>query len=209
MTEESQSAATGESGQTSVVLGEADVLRCVPGLRALLLRLTRNLDATNDLTQEVIIAVILAVRAGRLREPAALAAYVHQVARNQVASQVSKPKLTLMDELPDLVPVWNERVQTPLEAIEADELRMLALAVLAELPTDRDRAVISGYYIDGLSKPELMAKLGLPADQFDRVISRARMRMRERLLARMNERPGRVREGLPPEHLVSREQRAL
>jgi|GEM_PF-2267501 len=207
MLEGEQSLAVG--GVSNAVLTEHDVLRCVPGLRALLLRLTRNVDTTNDLAQEVVIAVILAVRAGRLREPGALAAYVYQVARNKVATQGARPKITLVDELPETGGMWNERPLTPLEHFEAHELRGLALAVLEELPTERDRELIIGYYVDGLGKPELMQKLGLAPDQFDRVISRARGRMRERLSAKMNEQPGMLRGSSPPRLLFSKEQKAL
>lgn len=189
-------------------LTEADVLRCVPGVRALLLRLTRNLETTNDLAQETVIAVILAVREGRVREPGALAAYVYQVARNKVATLSSRPSLALVEELPE-ASVWGERPLTPLEHFEAGELRELALAVLGELGNERDRALITGYYIEGLSKPELMQRMMLNADQFDRVISRARGRMRERLLAKMNGQPAAMRGSAPSGHSFPKDQKAL
>ena len=105
--------------------------------------------------------------------------------------------------------MWGERPLTPLEHCEAGELRELALAVVDELSTERDRALIRAYYIDGSSKAELMRTLGLTADLFDRVISRARLRMRERLLAKMNSQPGRVRASAAPALSSSQDHGAL
>lgn len=161
------------------------LLGCVPGLRALLLRMTRNLEITNDLAQDVLLVAWQALQAGRIREPAALPAYLHQCARHAVYAQGRRPQPVAMDELPEVESFWGERPKTPLECCEDDELRVLAQQVLADLPTERDRAVITGYYVDGEAKPELMARLGLGADHFDRVISRARGRMRELLAAKL------------------------
>jgi RNA polymerase sigma factor (sigma-70 family) len=177
---------SGTSAAEAKPLTESDVLRCIPGLRALLLRLTRNPDTVNDLAQEVILAVILAIRAERVREPAALAAYVAQTARNMVMMAGRKKQPLLLDELPEMEQFWGERTRTPLENCEAADLRDMARAVLSELPTQRDRDLITAFYEHGLDKPELMQRFGLTKEQFDRVISRARGRMRELLLARMN-----------------------
>lgn len=88
-------------------------------------------------------------------------------------------------------------------------MRELALAVLGELGNERDRSLITGYYIEGLSKPELMQRMMLNADQFDRVISRARGRMRERLLAEMNGQPAAMRGSAPSGPLSPRTKGAV
>ena len=81
----------------------------------------------------------------------------------------------------------QDRQKTPLEQCEEDELRRLARSVLAELPVQRDRDLLVGYYIDGAGKAELMQRLELSADQFDKVLFRARTRMRDRLREKMQE----------------------
>ncbi len=178
------------------VLVDADVLTRIPGLRAVVLRLTRNLDTTNDIVQDAVMAVIAAVRAGRIRDSAALTAYMHQVARNMVAGQFNKPRLTLVEELPD-DSLWSERPRTPLELLESQALQQLALSVLSELSTERDREVLTGYYIEGLSKTELMRKMEMTADRFDRVISRARGRMRDKMSEKLNGDSSSVRDSDP------------
>lgn len=183
---EGSAAPPASSDDQQATLSERDVLSRLPGVRALLFRQTRDLEVTSDLTQEVMLSVIIAMRAGRIREPAALTAYVHQTARNTLSMHRRKMQPVIMEELPEQVPMWAERPLSPLERCEQVELNTMALAVLDELPTERDREIVRGFYVDGQDKPELMARLELSDRQFDRVISRARGRMRDLLLKKLN-----------------------
>ncbi len=178
-------------------LSEEAAMRCLPGVRALLLRKTRDPELTKDLAQEVIFAVILAVREGRIRDAAALPAYVQQTARNMLSMHRRKMQPIAMGELPEVEAMWSERPLSPLEHCEQSQLNAMALAVLEELPTDRDRAIVRGYYVEGHDKPELMARLGLNKAQFDRVISRARRRMRDLLHEKLNSSNAKVRGASP------------
>lgn len=178
-------------------LSEQAVLRCVPGLRALLLRITQNIELTNDLAQEVLLSVILSVRAGRIREPSALPAYIHQTARNAAHMQRRQRATVAIEEIPESELRFEERPRTPLEYCEEAELRRLVRQVLDELPTQRDRDLVAGFYVQNLDKSELMQRFGLDKDQFDRVISRARGRMRDLLRAKMND-DGRALRGAGP-----------
>jgi len=188
-------------GQTAV-LAESDVVARLPGVRALILRMTHDTHLTNDLTQDVMIAVVLAIREGRIRQPEALAAYMHQSARHIVYAANRKLQPVTLGELPEQEAVWQDRQRTPLEQCEEDEVRRLARTVLAELPAQRDRDLLVGFYVDGVSKTELMQRLQLSADQFDKVIFRARTRMRDRLREKMqNARTG--MEGSAPSALTS------
>ena len=173
---------------TSDIKGAMEVLmRSVPGVRALLLRMTRDLEVTKDLTQDVTLAVWQIIQAGGLREPASLPAYVLQCARNAALAHARKFQPTTMGDLPEHEHVWANRPKTPLEFCEAQELSVLAKQSVTELPTQRDRDLIQGYYVEGQSKEELMSAFGLAKDQFDRVISRARGRMRDVLRHKLEE----------------------
>ncbi|GMV31627.1 MAG: hypothetical protein AMXMBFR59_37520 [Rhodanobacteraceae bacterium] len=174
-----------EADSPSDVLSESDVVARLPGVRAMILRMTRDVALTNDLTQDVALAVVVAVREGRIRHPEALAAYMHQSARHIFYAANRKPQPVALAELPDQESLWSDRPRTPLEHCEESELQRIAHEVLAELPTQRDRDLITGAYIEGANKGELMQRLQLTADQFDKVMFRARMRMRDRLREKM------------------------
>lgn len=166
---------------------ESEVVARLPGVRTLILRMTHDTHLTNDLTQEVLIAVLLAVREGRVRQPSALAAYMQQSARHIVYAANRKMQPVTVDELPDRESAWQDTPRTPLEHCEDAELQRFAREVLAELPAQRDRDLLIGFYVDGSSKAELMQRLALEAGQFDKVLFRARSRMRDRIREKMQQ----------------------
>ncbi|MBL8298902.1 MAG: sigma-70 family RNA polymerase sigma factor [Rhodanobacteraceae bacterium] len=178
-------------------LSESDVVGRLPGVRAMILRMTRDTALTNDLTQEVLIAVIVALRGGRIREPAALAAYMHQSARHIVYAAQRKSQPIPVAELPEHDSLWTDRPRTPLEHCEDDELQRIAHEVLAELPVERDRDLLRGFYLEGIDKNELMRRLELTPDQFDKVLFRARTRMRDRLRKKMQQPTESLRDTAP------------
>jgi RNA polymerase sigma factor (sigma-70 family) len=168
------------------------VRQCMPGLRALLLRLTRDVQLANDLMQEVLLAVMMAQREQRIEKPEALTAYIHQTARNRVLMWQRKATPEPMAELPEHESAWAESPKSPLECCEEHELGRLALQALQSLPVERDRELIVGFYVKAKSKAQLMEEYGLTREHFDRVISRARFRMRDLLHELMNPDSGAV-----------------
>jgi DNA-directed RNA polymerase specialized sigma24 family protein len=50
--------------------------------------------------------------------------------------------------------------------------------LLEELPTERDRQLLMRFYLDGIDKQQLCHDLGLSPKHFDRVLMRARSRLR-------------------------------
>ena len=165
-----------------------DLFRCSKGLKVLLLRMTRDPDLAKDLTQDVMESVLLAIRARRVHSVQALPAYIHACARNLVFANARRAHRTVLDNSADII----ESDATPLDHYEKSELAALAQKVLAELPTDRDRSLIRGFYIDGQSKQALMQTWQLERDHFDKVLSRARLRMRELMHEKLNHRTGAV-----------------
>ena len=165
-----------------------DLFRCSKGLKVLLLRMTRDPDLAKDLTQDVMESVLLAIRARRVHSVQALPAYIHACARNLVFANARRAHRTVLDNSADII----ESDATPLDHYEKSELAALAQKVLAELPTDRDRGLIKGFYIDGQSKQALMQTWQLDRDHFDKVLSRARSRMRELMHEKLNHRTGAV-----------------
>jgi len=152
-----------------------DLFRCSKGLKIILLRMTRDPDLANDLSQDVLENVLSAIKERRIRSVQALPAYLHACAKNMVIANARRAgRIVLNNEL-DLIDSDN----TPLDNFEKAELASMAQRVLAELPSERDHALIHGFYIEGKSKQALMQAWQLESDHFDKVLSRARLRMRE------------------------------
>jgi RNA polymerase sigma factor (sigma-70 family) len=144
---EGVSGGSDEADSPAAELSESDVVARLPGVRAMILRMTRDATLTDDLTQDVLIAVVVALREGRIRQPEALAAYMHQSARHIVYAAHRKPQPIAVSELPERESRWVDRPRTPLEQCEEDELHRIAHEVLAELPPQRDRDLLTDFYI--------------------------------------------------------------
>jgi hypothetical protein len=57
-------------------------------------------------------------------------------------------------------------------------LAQAVVALLEELPAERDRQLLMRFYLDGTDKQVLCRELGLSPKHFDRVLLRARTRLR-------------------------------
>jgi RNA polymerase sigma factor (sigma-70 family) len=162
----------------------ADLLTCTQGLKIVLLRLTRNRELAGELAQQVLTDVLQAIHQRRIRQVSALPGYVYTAARNAVFTHGRQVRLASN---------FESQVQdsplpiTPLEYCERQEISGFARQVLQELTSERDRRLIEEFYVAGRSKAELMVAWDIDRNLFDKVLSRARQRMRELLQKKMNE----------------------
>ena len=69
------------------------------------------------------------------------------------------------------------------QAVIADERRESLLENIDGLNLERDRQILLRFYMQEQTKDEICDALLLDKDHFDRVISRARKRLRERIQA--------------------------
>ena len=144
---------------------------------AMTLARTGEQEIARDLSQEVMLAVLRALREGRLRRSDNLAAYVLATARNRVSyyyrrrgvrSEVPLPA-ALESDLPD-----------PEEHLEDSQRREAARLALSRLsPTDRQVLYLSFY--ENLKPREISERLGLPSTVVRMRKSRALRRARAAL----------------------------
>jgi RNA polymerase sigma factor (sigma-70 family) len=170
-----ESVGTAGDGERATLPTDEDLFRCSKGLKIILLRMTRDPDLASDLCQDVLETVLQAIRAQRIQSVQALPAYLHACAKNIVMANARRAQRLVLDNDADAI----SPDATPLDHCEKAELCALAQKVLSELGSERDRALIQGFYVDGLSKQALMQTWQLDRDHFDKVLSRARLRMRE------------------------------
>jgi RNA polymerase sigma-70 factor, ECF subfamily len=120
---------------------------------------TRDPEAARDLTQDVMVAVVSALRDGHLREAERLAAFVYGTARNVVNNYLRTrsrlPKGDPIDAALDLAITPN-----PIENRERVALVQRALAALD--PTDRKILLMT--LVEGLKPGEIAERLGLTSE---------------------------------------------
>jgi RNA polymerase sigma-70 factor (ECF subfamily) len=140
----------------------------------------RWIDA-EDLTQETLHIVVERVRAGTIDDPRKVFAFAAATARNLALNAARKMlrQQTLVDS--DLVDELAQNLEMEQSELSDSDDRHLAQAVaqlLEELPTERDRQLLMRFYLDGTDKQQLCHELGLSPKHFDRVLMRARSRLR-------------------------------
>lgn len=116
---------------------------------------TRDYEAARDLTQDVFIAVLRALRRGKLREPEKLPGFIHGVARNLINNYLSSRARRAECELD----VESHRTD-PIEALEASERKRLLRRELAALDVV-DQQILLLALVDGASLREVAQRLNM------------------------------------------------
>ena len=140
----------------------------------------RWVDA-EDLTQETLQVVVERVRAGTIDDPRKVFAFAAATARNLALNQARKVlrQQTVVDsELVDELAQNLEMEQNELSDADDRQLAQAVMTLLDELPTQRDRQLLIRFYLEGTDKQQLCRELGLSPKHFDRVLMRARSRLR-------------------------------
>ena len=160
---------------------EALIVRDYPGLRRLLVRHAHDPALAADLLNDAICTTLEKWRAGQIARPEQICGYVFQVAlnllRNHRRSIAERPERRadseILERTPGNVASMDELVETGM----AQRVRTL----LQSMGNARDRDILKRFYLDEEGKESICRELGLLADQFDKVLHRARARLRDLL----------------------------
>lgn len=151
------------------------VARYSRGVSLLLRRLARSPSLAEDLHQETFRVVLEKARGGAIREPEKLAGFIRSTAKNLLLAH--RRKEARYDDL------GNEAERrTPagqLDRVLRDEEAVRVRELLGELRFDRDRQLLVRFYLSDDSKHEICRDLEVDPGRFNRVLHRARQRLRE------------------------------
>jgi RNA polymerase sigma factor (sigma-70 family) len=134
-------------------------------------------ETARDLTQEVMLAAVLAIRDGQLRDAERLAAFVFGTARNVINNH-----LRTRGRLPREHPIDDDKLvqaslRDPVEDNERSALLQRALAALDSI----DRTILWLTLVEGLKPGELGVRLGLTSEVVRTRKSRALKKTIERV----------------------------
>jgi RNA polymerase sigma-70 factor, ECF subfamily len=155
-----------------------------PGLRSLIFRAVRDRALAHDLLNEAIVIAWEHYRSGRIAQRERIAGYVYQVAMNLLRNY--RRKLSERDDRRASLQALDLQAATEMDAEERLEYQIAARVrdVVEDLPTARDREIVTRFYLDEDDKEVICNDLGLTHLHFDKVIHRARRRMKTLLEAR-------------------------
>jgi RNA polymerase sigma-70 factor (ECF subfamily) len=136
---------------------------------------------SEDLAQETLHIVVERVRARTIDDPRKVFSFAAATARNlalNAARKMLRQQTVVDSALVDELAQNLEMEQSDLSDADDHQLAQAVVAMLDHLPTDRDRQLLVRFYLDGSDKQQLCQELGLSPKHFDRVLMRARSRLR-------------------------------
>ena len=160
---------------------ESLIARQYTGLRLLIQRRTGDPEVAADILNQAACTTWEKWQTGQVHRPEQIGGYIFQVAMNLLRNRrrsVSERADRRSD--PDVIGTL------PSEASAEDrwldkKLGLRVKHILKELPTARDREILVRFYLQEEEKDAICRDLALDADQFDKVLHRARGRLKELL----------------------------
>ena len=165
------------------------VLRFSRPLGFLLQRRTGDREGARDLLQETFIAALRRLRAGELQRPEALPAFLRGIALNVVLGSERRTERRHMEYDMDAVHEVLDSQASAETRLEHGQTVALVKRVIGDMKVARDREVLVRFFLSDEDKSDICRSLGLDADHFDRVLHRARRRLKA-LLAVYHAGPG-------------------
>lgn len=126
-----------------------------------------------DIVQETLTRLLLAARQEKLRNAAALGAFLNGICRNVISEY--RRRWQRAEPMPETPPEPREKA---LPEAELFEMREAIARGLDELSA-RDRRVLRAYYLEEKTKDEILRLTGLSEDNFRVVLCRAKERFRQ------------------------------
>jgi RNA polymerase sigma-70 factor (ECF subfamily) len=151
-------------------------------IRLLLLYKTQNPDMAKDCCQQTLLITLIKIRAGDIVKPESLLSFLRHTATNVATTHFRKERR--------YIPLNDEAFSAPRgisndaeQDKDSETIRLMLNDILDLLTVERDREVLRRFYLRDEEKSIIRRDLDLSATHFDRVLYRAKIRLR-RLLDR-------------------------
>jgi RNA polymerase sigma-70 factor (ECF subfamily) len=152
------------------------------GLKLVLERRIKDPELVQDVFQETFQTVLLRLRQESIEQPDRLSAFIHRTALYLAVSHYRKESHRLPTaDVVQLDQILDDSANPYLQ-LAREQLRCAVMQLLDELDVPRDRELLMRHYLQDQDKLSLCAEFQLNSDQFDKVLSRARHRLKQLLL---------------------------
>lgn len=138
-------------------------------------------DRVYDLTQETFIVVIARMRINDIHDANRIGGFLRQTAINLANGDRRKYARQRTDNDNEGIGIVVDDAMGPSDSVELHELLAMIAELMDELPMERDRDLLRRYLVQDQAKPSLCRHYGLSSEHFDRVLHRARVRLKELL----------------------------
>lgn len=138
---------------------EAEFVLCVErGLHCILYRRLGRGDDTEDLCQEILMAVLAQVRAGKPDEPRRISGYIQSICRRMIADAI-RTRIVGRSTAP-LGEDAAAYTYSPETEVDRDRRLLIAEAMLQKL-TSHQREVLTRYYLQEQSEEQMCREMNL------------------------------------------------
>jgi RNA polymerase sigma-70 factor (ECF subfamily) len=133
----------------------------------------------DDKVHDTFVVVVLAIRKGELREPSRLMGFVRTIVRRQVAAHIDRVVHSRREQIDfdTSIRIADPRGNPEETAIFRQRAELIQ-KVLGEL-SDRDREILTRFYLREQSQDEICGEMALTETQFRLLKSRAKARFGE------------------------------
>ena len=123
-------------------------------VKLILMKRTRDSQLSSDLAQDTFILTIQKLRAGDLRNPAALPGFIRQIAVNLSIEHFRKEKRYVSSD-DGIISLHATHRDQKAEQMDRRQVREMLEEVLSQLAQPRDREILTRF--EGLSRPSRIA----------------------------------------------------
>ena len=152
--------------------------RYYAGVKRHLARYIHNTSHAEDIAHDALLTVLLRLRNKSIEQPQFLDRFVYQTAKFSYYSWLRRPanQPGLFEPLAE----HQNPMDTEQQFLRAEQRRLL-LVLIGTLQVERDREILRRAYIHDETKLATCEALALTTSHFDRIIFRARERLKHRL----------------------------
>ncbi len=147
-------------------------------IRLILLKRTGSAQLASDLCQDTCVVTLKKLRAGELKNPASLSAFIRQTAVNISIDHFRREK-RYIHQSDGIISLQHSHRDHKAREIDNETAREVLEEALERLAMERDREILRRFYLADEDKVAICRDLQLSPTHFDRVLYRAKQRMRE------------------------------
>lgn len=143
-------------------------------------------DICKDALQDTFIIVLSKIKNGLINDSTKLTAFIRSTAINSALMIIRKNKKYIDASDSNIINNLTTPELSSSEQIEQRQLATMVIDVINSLKNERDRTILTSFYISQLDKLQICQQLDITPNHFDKVIYRSKQRLKQLILTTNN-----------------------